>query len=48
MQIDYSAKHNVFLRNMDTGLLRRMDEPYFISELIRNGVWKIGSEGCLT
>lgn len=48
MQIDYAAKHNVILKNMDTGLLRRMDEPYFTSELIGEGVWKISSEGCLT
>lgn len=48
MQIDYSAKHNVFLKNMGTGLLRRMDEPYFTSELIGDGVWKVSSEGCLT
>lgn len=48
MQIDFTAKHHVILKNMDTGLLRRMDEPYFTCELIGDGVWKIASEGCLT
>lgn len=48
MSIDYTRRHNVLLKNMGTNLLRPMDEPYFTSELIGDGVWKISSDGCLT
>lgn len=42
--IDFSGKHNVLLRNPD-GTLSRMDEPFFQSEKIAPGTWKILSSG---
>lgn len=42
--IDFSPKHDVFLRNAD-GSLSRMDEPYFESEEIAPRTWKILSGG---
>lgn len=46
--IDYSSKHNVILEDRGTGCQRRMDEPYFKSELIGDRVWKIESDGCIS
>ncbi len=45
--MDYSKFGNILLRTKDSGVLRRMDEPYYTTELIGDGVWKIGSDGCL-
>lgn len=42
--IDFSCKHEVWIRNGD-GSLSRMDEPYFQAELVRDGVWQILSSG---
>ena len=42
--IDFSPKHDVLLRNPD-GSLVPMDEPYFSSELVAPGVWKVLSSG---
>lgn len=42
--IDWSCKHNIWIRN-DDGSLSRMDEPYFRSELIAPATWKILSSG---
>lgn len=44
MMIDFSPKHNVWLRN-DDGSLNRMDEPYFKSWKLAGGVWRILSSG---
>ena len=42
--IDFSCKHNVMLQN-DDGTLQPMDEPYFESEQIAPGTWKIRTDG---
>lgn len=42
--IDWSCKHDIFLRNQD-GSYTRMDEPYYKSELVGPGIWKILSAG---
>lgn len=42
--IDFSAKHDVLIRNRD-GSLIPMDEPYFESEFVAPGTWKILSDG---
>lgn len=42
--IDFSSKHDVWIQNED-GTLSRMDEPYFKSELIAPGTWRIISSG---
>lgn len=42
--IDFSSKKDIFIRNPD-GSLSRMDEPYFASEEIAPGTWKILSSG---
>jgi glyoxylase-like metal-dependent hydrolase (beta-lactamase superfamily II) len=42
--IDFSCKHDVWIRN-DDGSLSRMDEPYFKSEQIAPGTWRIISSG---
>lgn len=43
-EIDFSCKHHVMLQN-DDGTLVPMDQPYFESELIAPGTWKIRSDG---
>lgn len=43
-QIDFSCKHDVLLQN-DDGTLVPMDEPYFQSEQIAPGTWKIRTDG---
>jgi Metallo-beta-lactamase superfamily len=42
--IDFSAKHNVMIRN-DDGTLTPMDVPYYRSTLIAPGTWRIESDG---
>ena len=42
--IDFSCKHHILIRSAD-GSLRPMDEPYFESEQIAPGTWKILSSG---
>lgn len=42
--IDYSSKHDIWIRNAD-GSLSRMDEPYYQTELIAPGTWRIISSG---
>lgn len=42
--IDFSCKHNILIQS-DDGSLRPMDEPYFESEMIAPGTWKIVSDG---
>ena len=42
--IDFSPKHDCWIRN-DDGSLSRMDEPYFRSEKLAEGVWRILSSG---
>ena len=42
--IDFSAKHNVWIRN-DDGSLNRMDEPYYKCWKLADGVWRILSSG---
>ena len=42
--IDFSSKHNVMIRSED-GTLTPMDVPYYKSELIAPGTWKIESDG---
>ena len=42
--IDFSSKHDVWIRNSD-GTLSRMDEPYFQPEQIAPGTWRIISSG---
>ncbi len=44
IKIDFSSKKDVFIQNPD-GSLSRMDEPYFKSEKIAPGTWKILSSG---
>lgn len=44
MMIDFSSKHNVWIRN-DDGTLSRMDEPYFRSWKLAEGVWRVLSSG---
>lgn len=46
--IDYSQLHDVWLKDRNSGLLRRADEPYYASRLIADGVYRIDSEGCYT
>lgn len=41
---DFSCKHEKYIRNFD-GTFSRMDEPYFESEKIAEGTWKILSSG---
>lgn len=43
-QIDWSCKHDILLQNED-GTLSPMDEPYYRSELVAPGTWKILSAG---
>lgn len=43
-QIDWSCKHDIMIRNPD-GTYSHMDEPYFRSEKIAPGTWKILSSG---
>ena len=45
--IDFSCKHDIWIRS-DDGRLQRMDEPFFESELIAPGTWKILSDGDFT
>lgn len=42
--IDFSCKHDILIEDED-GTLRPMDEPFFASELIAPGTWKIRSDG---
>ena len=42
--LDFSPKHNIWIRN-DDGTLSRMDEPYFKSWKLAEGVWRILSSG---
>jgi glyoxylase-like metal-dependent hydrolase (beta-lactamase superfamily II) len=42
--IDFSPKHNVWIRN-DDGTMNRMDEPYFQSWKLAEGVWRVVSSG---
>ncbi|MCD8345314.1 MAG: MBL fold metallo-hydrolase [Oscillospiraceae bacterium] len=42
--IDFSSKHDIWIRNQD-GSLSRMDEPYFLPEKIAPGTWRIISSG---
>ena len=42
--IDFSCKHDIWIRNPD-GTLSRMDEPYFKEEKIAEGTWRILSSG---
>jgi glyoxylase-like metal-dependent hydrolase (beta-lactamase superfamily II) len=42
--IDFSSKHNVLIKSED-GTLTPMDVPYFRSELIAPGTWRILSDG---
>ncbi len=42
--IDFSPMHDVWIRSAD-GSLQRMDEPYYKSELVAPGIWKIKSDG---
>lgn len=42
--IDFSPKHDVLIRN-DDGSLVPMDEPFFQSEPVAPGVWKVLSSG---
>ena len=42
--IDWSCKHDILLKNPD-GTYSPMDEPYFRSEKVCDGVWKILSAG---
>ncbi len=43
-QIDFSCKHDVMIRNED-GLCLPMDVPYFESESIAPGTWRLHSDG---
>lgn len=43
-KIDWSCKHDILIKNPD-GTLSPMDEPYFKSEKIAPGTWKILSSG---
>jgi glyoxylase-like metal-dependent hydrolase (beta-lactamase superfamily II) len=43
-EIDFSCKHQVMLQNED-GTLQPMDEPYFESEQIAPGTWRIRTDG---
>ena len=42
--IDFSCKHNILIEDED-GTLRPMDEPYFTSEKIAPGTWRVRSDG---
>ena len=42
--IDFSSKHNVMIKSED-GTLTPMDVPYYKSELIAPGTWRIESDG---
>ena len=42
--IDWSCKHDIFIKNAD-GSLSRMDEPYYRSEQVAPGTWKVLSSG---
>jgi len=42
--IDFSVKHDILIQNED-GSLQPMDEPFFQSEKIAPGTWKILSDG---
>ena len=42
--IDFSCKHDYWIRN-DDGSLSRMDEPYFRSWKLGEGIWRILSAG---
>ncbi|MCD8124032.1 MAG: MBL fold metallo-hydrolase, partial [Lachnospiraceae bacterium] len=44
MMIDFSCKHDILIRDED-GTLRPMDEPYFESEKVADGTWRILSDG---
>lgn len=43
-EIDFSSKHHILIQNSDGSLLP-MDEPYFESEKIAPGTWKILGSG---
>ena len=43
-QVDWSCKHSILLQN-DDGSFSPMDEPYFRSELVAPGTWKVLSAG---
>ena len=43
-EINWSCKHSVLLRNAD-GTLSPMDEPYYRSEQVAPGTWKVLSAG---
>jgi glyoxylase-like metal-dependent hydrolase (beta-lactamase superfamily II) len=42
--IDFSSEHNIMIKNQD-GTLTPMDVPYYKSELIAPGTWRIESDG---
>ena len=42
--IDFSCKHDIWIDNGD-GTLSRMDEPYFKSWKLADGVWRVLSSG---
>ena len=42
--IDFSSKHDILIRHPNGSLLP-MDVPYFESELIAPGTWRIGTDG---
>lgn len=42
--IDFSSKQNIMIKNQD-GTTVPMDEPYYRSELIAPGTWRIESDG---
>ena len=42
--IDFSSKHEIWIRNPD-GSLQRMDEPFYESKKIAPGTWMILSDG---
>ena len=42
--IDFSCRHDILIRNPD-GTLSPMDEPFYRSEKVGDGIWKILSSG---
>ena len=48
MKIDFSSRHNILFHSREDDSLRPMDEPYYLSSYIADGVWMIRSEGCNT
>lgn len=43
-EIDFSCKHNILIKNED-GTRIPMDQPYFISEKVAPGTWKLLTDG---